>query len=163
MKLRVVYAKSSYKGKTYTCPLVQYSYRDENGTPRHKTVASLAKLPEYIVKLIDQALKIGDTATLQEHVPVNIIYRKAVAIGSALVALHILSVLGLLALFKTLLTKTHALIAVIFIVERIVFEKPLSISATRRQFEGSAIHCLLAHISHPILEFTFIFWRHPEI
>lgn len=61
MKLRVTYAKRSYKDRTYITPLVQYSYRDEHGTPRHKTVVSLAQLPAYVVKVIDEALKQGDT------------------------------------------------------------------------------------------------------
>ena len=63
MKLRVAYAKCRYKDRVYETPLVVTSYRDEHGTSRNKTIVSLAKLPKYIVKLVEEGLKRGDAST----------------------------------------------------------------------------------------------------
>ena len=83
MKLHVTYAKSSYKGKSYSTPLVQYSYRDEKETPRHKTVVSLAKLPKILIKVIDETLKRGDASVLEELVlKSEIHYTKSINIGT---------------------------------------------------------------------------------
>ena len=152
MKLRVSYAKSSYKGKIYTTPLVQHSYRDENGTPRHKTVLSLARLPDYVVKVIDEALKRGDASVLDDRVPKKSFhYQFSVCIGAAFAASGILLQLGVIELLKKLLTKSRSVVIAAFIIERIIAEKPLSISALRRQLPGSPIHYILGSPSSPNL------------
>ena len=69
MKLRVAYAKRRYKDKVYETPLVVTSYRDENGVARNRTILSLAKLPAYIVKLVEEGLKRGDAGALDEYAP----------------------------------------------------------------------------------------------
>jgi hypothetical protein len=63
MKRRVAYAKSRYKDTVYETPLVVTSYRDEHGTSRNTTIVSLAKLPAFIVKLVEEGLKRGDPDT----------------------------------------------------------------------------------------------------
>ena len=71
MKLRVSYAKCRYKDKTYVTPLVVTSYRDEEGVSRNRTMCSLAKMPDFIVRLIEKALKLGDADILEEYVHIK--------------------------------------------------------------------------------------------
>lgn len=152
MKLRVTYAKSSYKGKVYRTPLVQYSYRDEKGTPRHKTVLSLTKLPEYVVKVIDEALKRGDTSVLNDYVPKkDIHYQKSIPVGAVVVAFAILTQLCIVELLNKFLDKGRAFIVIAFIIERIIAEKPLSVSALYRQMPDSPTHFLLGAPPVPYL------------
>ena len=144
MKLRVTYAKRSYKDKTYITPLVQYSYRDEKGTPRHKTVISLAQMPKYVVKVIDETLKRGDATVLDDYFPkASLQYQFSICVGAAFVAFAMLVQLVIIELLNYHLTKARAVVAAAFIIERIIAEKPLSIAAQQRQFSDSPIHYLL--------------------
>jgi len=144
MKLRVTYAKGSYKGKIYRVPLVQYSYRDKNGTPRHKTVLSLSKLPDVLVKVIDETLKRGDMSVLEELViKSKIKYQHSIIIGPVFVALSVLLQLNIVELLKKSLTRACNIAILAFILERIIAEKPLSISALQRQFDGSPSYYIL--------------------
>ena len=96
MKLRVAYAKCRYKDRLYETPLVVTSYRDEQGTSRNKTIVSLAKLPRYIVKLVEEGLKRGDASALEEYVPIQeIAYSGSVVVGPAFVVLTVLKQLGI--------------------------------------------------------------------
>jgi hypothetical protein len=82
MKLRVAYAKRRYKDKTYETPLVVTSYRDERGVSRNETIVSLARLPKYIVTLVEEGLKRGDASVLDECVPLRAIaYPGSVVVG----------------------------------------------------------------------------------
>ena len=152
MKLRVTYAKRSYKDKVYVTPLVQYSYRDEKGVPRHKTLLSLAKLPDYLVKVIDEALKRGENSVIDDLFPeAGIQYQFSVGIGAAFVAWAVLAQLAVTTLLKKYLTEVKALAVTAFIIERMIAEKPLSIVAQRRQFDGSPIHYVLGSPPTPSL------------
>lgn len=144
MKLRVTYAKRSYKGKLYRIPLVQYSYRDEQGTPRHKTVVSLSKLPEIVVKVIDETLKRGDTSILEELVPKSQIHFKySFNIGAVFAAFCVLVQLNIIAVLTQFLSKSSSLIITAFIIERMIAEKPASISAMQREFSESPSYYIL--------------------
>jgi hypothetical protein len=91
MKMRVGYARRSYKGKVYETPLVITSYRDEQGTPRNKTLANLSKLPTFVVNLIAEALKAGESAVLEEYVHIKeIAHLGSYVIGPVFVALSVL-------------------------------------------------------------------------
>ena len=57
MKLRVNYAKRRYKDKVYVTPLLVYSYRDEKGVPRNKTVFNLSILPPSAITALGKALR----------------------------------------------------------------------------------------------------------
>lgn len=152
MKLRVTYAKRSYKDRVYTTPLVQYSYRDEHGTPRHKTVLSLAKLPDHVVKAIDEALQHGDTRVLETQAPVaNFRYERAVSLGPAWVSPQLMTQLGIVAAVRSHLTSAQAVAALAFIQERVTAERPLSVSALQRHFEHAPFRCLLGSPSSPAL------------
>lgn len=152
MTLRVTYAKRSYKNRTYTTPLVQYSYRDEHGTPRHKTVLSLAKLPAHAVKAIDDALKQGDIRVLETQSPdTNLRYERAVSLGPAWVSHQMMAQLGIVATLQTHLPSAQATAVLAFIQERITAERPLSISALQRQFADSPSRYLLGSQSSPAL------------
>jgi hypothetical protein len=152
MKLRVSHAKSSYKNKIYTTPLVQYSYRDKNGTPRHKTVVSLAKLPSYVVKVIEETLRRGDTSVLEDYFPkASFRYQFSISIGAVFAAFGILLQLSVIELLKKLLTAPRSVAITAFIIERIIAERPLSISALRRQLPDSPIHYILGSPSNPNL------------
>jgi len=144
MKLRVTYAKRSYKDKIYRVPLVQYSYRDEKGTPRHKTVVSLSKLPEIVVHVIEETLKCGDTSVLKELVPKSQIhYKYSFNVGAVFTAFNILLQLNIVAVLQKYLSTTCSIAILAFILERIIGEKPLSISAMQRQFPDSPEYYIL--------------------
>ena len=96
MKLRIAYAKRRYKDKVYVTPLVVTSYRDEQGTARNKTVASLTGLPDHAVRAVEAALKQGEGAALDEYVSVReIAYPGSVVVGPAFVVLTVLKQLGI--------------------------------------------------------------------
>lgn len=152
MKLRVTYAKSSYKNTTYTTPLVQYSYRDEHGTPRHKTVLSLTKLPPYVIKVIDAALKQGDASVLEQYAPVSTFrYEGAIPLGPAWVSHHVMEQVGIVAALREHLSEARAVAALAFVQERVTAERPLSVSALWRQFEDEPYRVLLGSPKNPAL------------
>jgi transposase len=152
MKLRVTYAKRSYKDRVYTTPLVQYSYRDEQGTPRHKTVLSLAKLPAHVVNAIDDALRRGDTRVLESQPPVaNFQYERAISLGPAWVSHQVMAQLGIVAALRRHLTSAQAVAALAFIQERVTAERPLSVSALHRQFDHAPSRWVLGSPSSPAL------------
>ena len=96
MKLRVAYAKRRYKDRTYSTPLVVTSYRDANGTPRNKTLASLAKLPAFIVDLIDRALRLGDSNVLEQYLHIGQLkHLRSLIVGPVYVVVSLLKQLGI--------------------------------------------------------------------
>ena len=152
MKLRVAYAKSRYKGKTYSTPLVVTSYRDENGVARNKTIVSLAKLPDFIVKLIEIALKRGDTDVLDEFVPIGEIqHLHSIVIGPVFVVWHLLKQLGIFSLLLRFLSLKQAGIILAILVERVVSAKPVSVMALQRLFAKSPLAYLLGMEKSPAL------------
>ena len=152
MKLRVTYAKRSYKDRVYTTPLVQYSYRDEYGTPRHKTVLSLAKLPDHVVQAIDVALQHGETQVLDTQASVATFrYERAVSLGPAWVSHQVMTQLGMVTAVRTHLTSAQAVAVLAFIQERVTAERPLSVSALQRQFADSPSCCVLGSPASPAL------------
>jgi transposase len=152
MKLRVTYAKRSYKDRIYTTPLVQYSYRDEHGTPRHKTVLSLAKLPAHVVKVIDDALRRGDTRALETQAPVaKFRYERAISLGPAWVSHQMMTQLGIATALRKYLTSAQAVAALAFIQERVTAERPLSVSALQRQFAEAPSRYVLGSPPCPAL------------
>jgi len=152
MKLRVTYAKRSYKDKIYRVPLVQYSYRDEKGTPRHKTVVSLSKLPAIVVKVVEETLKRGDTSILEELIPKSQVqFRYSFNIGKIFVAFCVLLQLNIVGLLRKFLNQACSIAILAFILERIIAEKPLSVSALQRQFRESPSYYILGSPSVPHL------------
>ncbi len=102
MKLRVAYAKRRYKDKVYVTPLIVTSYRDENGVARNKTLCSLAKLLDFVVKVIENALKLGDTDVLAKYVHIREIkYLYSIVIGPVFVVFTLLKQLGIFSLLMT--------------------------------------------------------------
>lgn len=135
MKLRVAYAKRRYKDKVYSTPLVVTSYRDEAGTARNKTVASLAGLPEHAVKAVETALKQGQDAGLEERVALReITYQGSVAVGPSFVVLAVLRQLGIYDAVLSSLPARQAAAIVSIVVERVVASKPLSVMAQQRRY-----------------------------
>jgi transposase len=153
MKIRVGYARRSYKGKVYETPLVITSYRDEHGTPRNKTLANLGKLPAFIVNLIAEALKRGDATVLEEYVHIKeIVHQGSLIIGPAFVAFSVLKQLGIFQLLKSCLSVKHFIAIMAIIVERIIAPKPLSVMALRRLYEKEASSFLLNEKKAPSLK-----------
>jgi transposase len=153
MKMRVGYARRSYKGKVYETPLVITSYRDEQGTPRHKTLANLSKLPTFIVNLIAEALKRGDSAVLEEYVHLKeITHLGSLMIGPAFVVLSVLKQLGMGEILKASLSVKHFIAIVAIVVERVISSKPLSVMALRRLYEKEAVSFLLDEKKAPSLK-----------
>ena len=150
MKMRVAYAKRRYKNKVYETPLVVTSYRDQNGTPRNKTLANLSKLPQFVVELIDRALKRGDGSALDEYVHIeDLHYPGSVTIGPTFVAMAVLKQLGISEMLMKSLTPKQAAAIFSIIVERIIAPKPLSVMALQRRFEREPISHLLGPAKAP--------------
>jgi transposase len=153
MKMRVGYARRSYKGKVYETPLVITSYRDENGTPRNKTLANLSKLPAFIVNLIAEALKRGDAGVLEEYVHIKeVAHQGSLTIGPAFVVLSVLKQLGIFGLIKACLSVKHFIAITAIIVERVISPKPLSVMALQRLYEKEAVSFLLDENKTPSLK-----------
>lgn len=153
MKMRVAYARRRYKDKVYETPLVVTSYRDEKGVPRNKTLTSLAKMPKFIVELIDKALKRGDAGVLEEYVHVDDLkYPGSTVIGPSFVALALLKQLGVSELLRGSLTPKQATAVLSIVVERVIAAKPLSVMAQQRRFEREPIARLLGVQKAPALK-----------
>lgn len=144
MKMRVAYAKRRYKQKTYVTPLVVTSYRDEKGVARNETLANLAKLPAFIVKLVEEALRRGDASVLEEYAPIQEIqYPGSVTVGPAAVGLSMLRQLGIAPLVEECLPPQQAAAILAIVLERIVSPKPLSVMAQQRRFDQEGLGALL--------------------
>jgi transposase len=153
MKLRVIYAKRKYKGKTYTTPLVVTSYRDAGGVPRHKTVINLSALPSFLVSLIEKGLKLGDVDVLHQYgLIADFKYLTSLVIGPAYVVFQLLKELEIIVILKTFLTKTQVMIICALIIERVTHGKPLSVSALCRRFTKEASFHLLRASQSPELK-----------
>lgn len=153
MKMRVGFAKRRYKDKVYETPLVITSYRDDDGTPRNKTLANLSKLPPFLVELIAAALRRGDASVLEEYVPIKEIKHLAsLVVGPVFVVLSMLKQLGLFDLLKTCLAAKHFLVIVALVVERVVSPKPVSVMALQRLYGKEAVACLLHEPASPSLK-----------
>ena len=125
MKLRVAYARRRYKDKVYETPLVVTSYRDGEGVSRNKTIASLAKLPNYIVELVEEGLKRGDASALDDCVALHeIAYPGSVVVGPAFVVLTVLKQLGIYDAVMSSLPPQQAAAILNIVVERVVAAKP---------------------------------------
>ncbi len=144
MRMRVTWAKSRYKDKVYETPLVVTSYRDEKGTPRNKTVLSLAKMPHFIVRLVEEGLKRGDESVLEDFVHIDDLeHLDSLVVGPTTVVLTVLKQLGIFGLLMGSLTFKQAVVIVSIIVERVVAAKPLSVMALQRRFaQGPLSHLL---------------------
>jgi hypothetical protein len=144
MKLRVAYAKRRYKDKVYVTPLVVTSYRDERGTARNKTVASLAGLPEHVVHAVETALKQGDRAPLEERVALHeVAYSGSVVVGPVWVVMTVLKQLGIYDAVTASLPPQQAAAILSIVVERVVAEKPLSVMAQQRRFSQEPLAFVL--------------------
>jgi transposase len=153
MKLRVAHAKRRYKDKVYETPLVVTSYRDENGTARNKTILSLAGMPAYVVKLVEEGLKRGDTNVLDEYAPVKAItYQNALAVGPAFVVLQVLKQLDVSQAILSSLPAQQAVALLSIVAERVVASKPLSVMAQQRLFAQESVSFLLGMPEAPALK-----------
>jgi hypothetical protein len=153
MKLRVAYAKSRYKDTVYETPLVVTSYRDENGVARNKTIVSLAKLPRFVVNVIDAALKRGDTSVLDEYVhPDEIHHLGSWVVGPVFVVITLLKQLGIFSLVLAHLTRKQALAIFAIIVERVISCKPASVMALQRRFAHEPLAYVLDVEKSPSLK-----------
>jgi len=153
MKMRVAYAKRRYKEKIYVTPLVVTSYRDAQGVARNETLANLAKLPEFLVKMVEEALRRGDASVLEEYVPIREVqYPGSVVVGPAAVALSLLGQLGIAPLLEECLPPQQAAAILAILLERIVSPKPLSVMAQQRRFEEEGLGMLLGRASAPELK-----------
>lgn len=152
MKMRVAYAKRSYKDKTYVTPLVVTSYRDVAGVSRHRTIVSLGKLPPFIVKLVEEGLKRGDTSALNDYVPVHEIeYPGSFVVGPTFVAVAVLKQLGIYSEIMAALPTQQAAAVLHIIVERVIAPKPLSVMAQQRRFTQEPLAFLMGSEKSPAL------------
>ena len=153
MKMRVAWAKSRYKDTVYRTPLVVTSYRDENGTPRNKTIVSLAKLPRFVVRLVEEGLKRGDASVLEEYVHIDELrHLRSVVVGPVFVVLTVLKQLGIFSLLMGALSFKQAVAVLAIIVERVIAPKPLSVMALQRTFEKEPLSHMLGLEKSPALK-----------
>jgi len=153
MKLRVAYAKRRYKDRVYSTPLVVTSYRDANGTPRNKTLASLAKLPDFLVDLIDRALRLGDSDLLEQYLHIGQLkHLHSLIVGPVYVVVSLLKQLGIFDLLRSSLTPKQAAAVLAIVVERVIAAKPLSVMALQRNFAGEPLAHLLGLEKAPALK-----------
>ena len=153
MKLRVAFAKRRYKDRTYSTPLVVTSYRDSHGTPRNKTLASLAKLPAFLVDLIDRALRLGDTAVLAQYLHIGELkHVRSLVVGPLYLVFSLLKQLGIFDLLRAHLSPKQAAAIQAIVVERVTAAKPLSVMALQRRFAGEPLAHLLELEKSPALK-----------
>jgi hypothetical protein len=153
MKLRVAYAKRRYKDRTYSTPLVVTSYRDSHGTPRNKTLASLAKLPAFLVDLIDRALRLGDTDVLAQYLHIGELkHVRSLVVGPVYLVFSLLKQLGVFDLLRARLSPKQAAAILAIVVERVIAAKPLSVMALQRRFAGEPLAHLLELEKSPALK-----------
>jgi transposase len=151
--MRVAYAKCRYKDRVYETPLVVTSYRDEHGTSRNKTIVSLAKLPKYIVKLVEEGLKRGDASALDEYVALHEVeYPGSVVVGPTLVVLTVLKQLGVYEALRASLPAQQAASVLNIVVERVIASRPLSVMAQQRRFAQEPLSFLLGVSEAPALK-----------
>ena len=62
-------ASKQYANKFSPCLLLQESYRDETGTPRHRTILNLSKLPQALASVIIKQIKGKAMVDLREVTP----------------------------------------------------------------------------------------------
>jgi transposase len=153
MKLRVAYAKRRYKDRTYSTPLIVTSYRDANGTPRNKTITSLAKLPAFLVDLIDRALRLGDANLLEQYLHIGELrHIRSLVIGPVYLVVSLLKQLGIFSLLHARLSPKQATAILAIVVERVIAAKPLSVMALQRNFAGEPLAHLLGLEKAPALK-----------
>ncbi|MCP4201635.1 MAG: IS1634 family transposase [bacterium] len=153
MKLRVAFAKRRYKDRTYSTPLVVTSYRDSHGTPRNKTLASLAKLPAFLVDLIDRALRLGDTDVLAQYLHIGELkHVRSLVVGPVYLVFSLLKQLGIFDLLRAHLSPKQAAAIQAIVVERVTAAKPLSVMALQRRFAGEPLAHLLELEKSPALK-----------
>jgi transposase len=134
-------------------PLVVTSYRDEQGTARNKTVASLAGLPDHVVKAVDAALKQGESGALDEQVAVReIAYPGSVVVGPAFAVLTVLKQLGIYDAVMSSLPPQQAAAILNIVVERVIAAKPLSVMAQQRRFAQEPLAFLMGSSEAPSLK-----------
>jgi len=151
--MRVAYAKCRYKDRVYETPLVVTSYRDDHGTSRNKTIVSLAKLPNYIVKLVEEGLKRGDASALDEYVAMREVEcPESVVVGPTFVVLTVLRQLGICQALRALLPAQQAAVILNILVERVIAAKPLSVMAQQRRFAQEPLSFLLGLSEAPALK-----------
>jgi transposase len=129
------------------------SYRDANGTPRNKTLVSLAKLPDFVVDLIDRALRLGDTDVLEQYVHIDQLqHLHSLVLGPVYVAWSLLQQLGIFALLRISLSAKQAAAILAIVVERVIAAKPLSVMALQRNFAQEPLAPLLGLEKAPALK-----------
>jgi len=152
MKMRVAHAKRRYKNKVYSTPLVVTSYRDEKGIARNKTLANLSKLPDFIVRLVEEGLKSGDTDLLDQYVRVtDVTADETIEVGPAFVVLSILEQLGIYEQISEHLPPKQTAAVLSILVERVTSGKPLSVMAQQRVFPEEGLAFLLNMDQSPAL------------
>ena len=157
MKLRVAYARRRYKDKVYETPLVVTSYRDEAGVSRNRTILSLAPLPKYIVKLVEEGLKRGDAGALEEWAALREIeYSGSVVVGPGFVVLTVLKQLGIWGAIVASLPAQQAAAVLNIVVERVVAAKPLSVMAQQRRFAQEPLAFLTGASQAPSLNTWYV-------
>lgn len=150
MKLRVTHAKRRYKDKVYVTPLLVYSYRDENGVPRNKTVFNLSILPPHAIAALENALR-SPSSPLMTPNDVHYQYQFSVPFGNVLAVKHLMGELGIEAALG-ILSEAQQQMVFMMIVNRVTVAKPLSMRALVDSWPKSCMPLITAHQAPPKLD-----------
>lgn len=151
MKPRVHHAKRRYKDKVYSTPLLVYSYRDEQGTPRNKTLLNLSSLPPHAIDALDRALRSSEAPTVSVE---SIEYQFSVPFGHAAAVRHLTEELGIREGLGVL-TPAQQDMALAMITNRCASESPWSIRALADSWGRSAFRFLTGRNQAPRKDYWY--------
>ncbi|UCG88431.1 MAG: IS1634 family transposase [Gemmatimonadota bacterium] len=113
----------------------------------------MAKLPAFVVDLVDRALRRGDSTVWEQYVPIDELkHLHSLVVGPVYVVFSLLKQLGLLALLQAQLSLKQAAAILAIIVERVIAAQPLSVMALQRNFAGEPLAHLLGLDKAPALK-----------
>lgn len=147
MKPRVAYAKRHYKDKTYVTPLLVYSYRDEDGVPRNKTLFNLSILPPNAIAALDKALRSKGAELITQN---DIHYQFSVPFGNILAVKHLMGELGIESALRVL-SEPQQHMALAMIVNRVTVARPLSIRALADSWSNTSLPLITGRKDAPML------------
>jgi len=151
MKLRVSYAKRRYKDKVYVTPLLVYSYRDEKGVPRNKTVFNLSILPPQAITALEKALRSPSSSLFSLA---DIQYQFSLPWGNFLAVKHLMRELSIEEALQILPPSSPEMV-LMMIVNRVTEAKPLSMRALCDSWSFTPLPLVTGNSHSPKLDYWY--------
>ena len=137
MKVHISRITKRYKDKTYVCPLLVHSYRDENGKSRNKTILNLSVLPEHALEALDAALREGKNG--ERYNKEDIQYDTSLPVGDVWSVHKLSKDVGLADVLQKVLDKQDAGMVLAMIYDRVVSPKPHSKRALYEMIDNTLV------------------------